>query len=116
MTPRVSVVIPVYNEGENVIPVLRRIHESIILSNEIIVVYDHQDDSTIPFLEALREEIPQIRPTLNTYGRGPSFAIRFGIDQAQSDVTVVTMSDGCVDPQQIDALARLVEQIGRAHV
>ena len=110
MRPRVSVVIPVYNEGENVIPVLRRINESITLSNEIIVVYDQPDDSTVPFLEELSKEITQIRPTLNTYGRGPSYAIRFGIDQAQSDVTVVTMSDGCDDPQQIDALARLVER------
>jgi dolichol-phosphate mannosyltransferase len=100
----------VYNEGDAVVPVLRRINESITLSNEIIVVFDQPDDSTAPVLEKLRHEIPQIRPLLNTYGRGPSYAIRFGIDNALSEVAVVTMSDGCDDPQQIDALARLVER------
>jgi len=49
-------------------------------------------------------------PTLNTYGRGPADAMRFGVDAAQAPVVVVTMADGCDDPQQIDALARLVER------
>jgi hypothetical protein len=49
-------------------------------------------------------------PTLNTYGRGPADALRYGVDQAQAPVVVVTMADGCDDPQQIDALARLVER------
>ena len=36
--------------------------------------------------------------------------MRFGIDQARAPVVVVTMADGCDDPQQIDDLARLVER------
>ena len=49
-------------------------------------------------------------PTLNTYGRGPANAIRFGIDAATAPVVVVTMADGSDDPRQIDPLARLVER------
>ena len=47
---------------------------------------------------------------VNTYGRGPANAIRFGIDAAAAPVAVVTMADGCDDPRQIDDLARLVER------
>ena len=47
---------------------------------------------------------------LNTYGRGPAQAIRYGIAHAVADVVVVTMADGCDDPMQIDQLARLVER------
>lgn len=53
---------------------------------------------------------PRVVPTVNTYGRGPARAIRFGFDSAQSDVVVVTMADGSDDPQQIDQLVRLVER------
>src|SRR5437762_1345834 len=53
---------------------------------------------------------PRVRPTLNSLGRGPARAIRFGVDQADADVVVVTMADGCDDPAQIDQLARLVER------
>jgi hypothetical protein len=47
---------------------------------------------------------------LNTYGRGPANAIRFGFDAALAPVVVVTMADGCDDPRHIDELARLVER------
>ena len=49
-------------------------------------------------------------PTLNTYGRGPAFAIRYGIDHATAPVVVVTMADGSDDPTQVDELARLIER------
>jgi hypothetical protein len=48
--------------------------------------------------------------TVNTYGPGPANAIRFGIDQVGSSVTVVTMADGSDDPRQIDQLTLLVER------
>jgi hypothetical protein len=47
---------------------------------------------------------------VNTYGRGPANAIRYGIDQASHGVVIVTMADGSDDPRQIDALARLVDR------
>jgi hypothetical protein len=47
---------------------------------------------------------------VNTYGRGPANAIRFGIDAAAAPVAVVTMADGSDDPRQIDELARLVDR------
>lgn len=110
MTPRVSIVIPVYNEGEAVIPVIERIIESVHSDSEILVVFDSDEDTTKPVIEEIAKRHPQVHPTLNTYGRGPAFAIRFGIDAATSPVAVVTMADGCDDPSQIDQLARLVER------
>src|SRR4029077_16457394 len=53
---------------------------------------------------------PRLRPVLNTLGRGPANALRFGIAQATADVVVVTMADGSDDPMQIDQLTRLVER------
>jgi len=110
MKPRLSIVIPVYNEGDAVIPVIERIMESTSLPCEILVVFDTPEDTTKPFLDELATKHPQVKPLMNTYGRGPSFAIRYGIDNAESPVVVVTMADGCDDPSQIDILAKLVER------
>ncbi len=110
MNPRTSIVIPVYNEGPNVEPILRRINEALSFSSEIIVVYDSPEDSTVPFLNELTKEFSNLRPTLNSLGLGPAFAIRAGIESARAPVVVVTMADGCDDPEQIDSLTRLVER------
>jgi glycosyltransferase involved in cell wall biosynthesis len=108
--PRVSVVVTAYEEGEAILPHLDRIFEAVELPCEVLVVVDSPDDSTMPYLEKYARSEPRLLPTVNTYGRGPARAIRFGIDAARADVVVVTMADGCDDPQQIDQLTRLVER------
>jgi glycosyltransferase involved in cell wall biosynthesis len=107
---RVSVIIPAYNEGENVVPVLERLIEALQLPAEVLVVVDDPADSTRPVVLRLAEQEPRLHCLVNTYGRGPANAIRYGIDHATTAVTVVTMADGCDDVRQIDDLVRLVER------
>ena len=108
--PRVSIVVPVYNEGDAIVSCLDRIFAGVKLPAEVLVVYDDASDTTVPYLEKYAREDPRVVPTLNTYGRGPARAIRFGIDQARAPVTVVTMADGSDDAEQIDDLCKLVER------
>jgi glycosyltransferase involved in cell wall biosynthesis len=106
----VSVVIPVYQEGEAVIACLERIGRDVLLPAEFLVVHDFPEDTTVPYARQAAARDPRVRTVLNTYGRGPANAIRFGIDEAAAPVVVVTMADGSDDPRQIDELARLVER------
>jgi glycosyltransferase involved in cell wall biosynthesis len=108
--PQVSIVIPVYNEGESIQAALGRILREVMLPSEVLVVYDMPEDSTVPYAQEVAARDPRVRPVLNTYGRGPANAIRFGIDAAQAPIAVVTMADGSDDPRQIDELARLVDR------
>jgi dolichol-phosphate mannosyltransferase len=108
--PRVSVIVPAYNEGAHITPVLDRIFESVRLRCEVLVVVDSAADDTVPVVTAYAEKEPRLRCVVNTYGRGPANAIRFGIAAAAAPVAVVTMADGCDDPRQIDDLARLVDR------
>jgi glycosyltransferase involved in cell wall biosynthesis len=110
MRPRVSVVITAYNEGDAIVDCLDRVFEAVKLPCEVLVVYDSPDDTTAPYVEKYARAEPRLIPHLNTCGRGPARAIRSGIDAATADTVVVTMADGCDDPQQIDQLARLVER------
>jgi glycosyltransferase involved in cell wall biosynthesis len=110
VTSRVSIVIPAYNEAGAIVPVLDRVFESVGLPCEVLVVVDSDDDPTMPFLREYAAVEPRLRPTVNTYGRGPANAIRYGLEHVASPVAVVTMADGSDDPKQIDELTRLVER------
>jgi dolichol-phosphate mannosyltransferase len=108
--PRVSVVVPAYNESEQIRPVLDRVFEAVRLPCEVLVVVDTPDDTTVAVVDEYSLKEPRLRCLVNTYGRGPANAIRFGIAAAAAPVAVVTMADGCDDPRQIDDLARLVDR------
>jgi dolichol-phosphate mannosyltransferase len=108
--PRVSIVVPAYNEGEAVVPVLDRLFEAVTLPCEVLVVVDSEDDSTIPVVEERAAGEPRLRAVVQSYGKGPANAIRYGFHAARAPVVVVTMADGCDDPRQIDDLTRLVER------
>jgi glycosyltransferase involved in cell wall biosynthesis len=103
-------VIPAHSEGDEIVPVLDRLFESVTLDCEVLVVVDFPEDTTVPVVEKYAMAEPRLRPVVQTYGRGPANAIRFGVDAAASPVVVVTMADGCDDPRQIDDLTRLVER------
>lgn len=110
MTPRISVVVPVYNEGAEINAFLDRVFESVSMPFEVLAVYDHPDDTTVPHLEAFAAKDPRLVPTLNSYGPGPAAALKFGLDHAEAPIIVVTMADGSDDPKQIEPLAFLVER------
>jgi dolichol-phosphate mannosyltransferase len=108
--PRVSVVIPAYQEGSGIEEVIDRLLEAIEIPAEVVIVVDEPDDSTIPYVEKYARIDDRVRAVVNDIHPGPAQAIRFGITHASAPVVVVTMADGCDDPQQIDNLVRLVER------
>jgi dolichol-phosphate mannosyltransferase len=109
-TPRATIVIPAYNEGDAIVPGLARIEEAVTLDHELLVVVDTPEDPTIPAVVTFARAHPNVKAIVNSYGRGPAHAMRYGIDQARAATTVITMADGCDDPRQIDDLIRLVER------
>ena len=109
-TLRISVVVPVYNEGEAIVAFLDRLFDSVTLPCEVLTVYDSLSDITVPYLEKYARDEPRLLPTHNEYGPGPAWALRYGLDHARAGVIVVTMADGSDDPQQVERLALLVER------
>ncbi|MFG6445045.1 glycosyltransferase [Microbacterium sp. P06] len=109
-TPRVSIVVPAYNEGDDILPFLAKVVTTVKHDFELLVVVDTPDDSTVAAVETVAREDPRIRTVVNTHGRGPAQAIRYGFDVARARTVVVTMADGSDDPRQIDPLTELVER------
>lgn len=106
----VSVVIPAYREEEGIQRVLDRLLDAITIDVEVLVVVDDEADPTVAAVAEHVGHDSRVRTLVNTYGRGPANAIRFGIDAALKPVVVVTMADGSDDPRLIDPLVRLVER------
>ena len=106
--PQLSVVIPVYNEPENLPLALAALTKNIPVPHEILVVYDFEGDSTVPVLRRLAGEYPQLAAVLNDVCRGPSGALRAGFARARGSAVLVTMADLCDDVAQIPHLLELL--------
>lgn len=105
----VSIVVPVRNEHDNIGPCLARLDAALHdTTHEILVVYDHPDDTTLPAIERIAPRPGALRLVRNTLGPSPSFAIRAGIAAATGDVVVITMADLSDPPEAILAMARAV--------
>ncbi len=108
--PALSVVVPVYNEGENVVPTLRGLVEKThVRPLEVLVVHDFDEDTTVAVVRRLQAELPELRLHHNTLGRGVLNAMKSGLRAARAPFVLITMGDASDDPADIDpmyALAR----------
>jgi glycosyltransferase involved in cell wall biosynthesis len=107
-TPALSIVIPVYNEGENVVPTLRGVVERTRSRPlEVLIVHDFDEDTTVPVVKRLQAEMPELRLHRNTLGRGVLNAMKSGLRAARAQYVLVTMGDGSDDPDDIDRMYEL---------
>ncbi len=103
--PLLSIVVPVYNEAENITPVLRNLVGAVKTAPyEVLIVYDFDADTTVPVVQRLVPEMPQLRLERNELGRGVLNAIRTGFQVARAPFVLVTMADGSDEPEAIDPM------------
>ena len=114
-TPQVSIIIPTYNESQNILKILKSIGESIPkkIPIETIVVDDNSPDGTGNIVEEYVENVKEFaNNTINVIHRkakdGLSSAILSGIQQATGETIVVMDSDlshpASIIPKLLDAL------------
>ena len=108
MENSVTVVIPSYNEGWNIVKTIHNLLHSYNDSIDVIVVVDFESDSTVNFFNDIKEIPRTYKILIQSYGAGPANAIRFGIDHAKTECVVVMMADGSDDVRAISELSSLV--------
>jgi dolichol-phosphate mannosyltransferase len=106
-TPELAIVLPVYNEGASVEPVLRSLAAGVRTPHEIVVVYDFDADTTVPVVARLAAEIPGLRGLRNDLGRGVLNAMKAGIAGTTAPYVLVSMADGSDEPEVVDAMVAL---------
>ena len=102
--PDLSIVVPVYNEGEAVEPVLRGLSAGVQTPHELVVVYDFDGDSTVPVIQRLATEIPGLRGLRNDLGRGVLNAMKAGIAGTSAPYILISMADGSDEPHVVDRM------------
>ncbi len=108
----VDLVMPVYNEGANVGRALEEIYAKVPLSKRVLIVYDFDEDNTVPVVRALASQYPGVELVKNTIGKGVLNAVRAGVAAASAEVVVITMADLSDDVAVIPKMVALIRDNG----
>ncbi|MGO4221370.1 glycosyltransferase family 2 protein [Lysobacter sp. TAF61] len=105
-TPQLSVVVPVFNERDNVAPLVHEITAALRGKADFEIVYidDHSRDDTLQVLQALKAEVPELRVIQHVTQSGQSTAVRNGVKAARGEWIATLDGDGQNDPADIPRL------------
>lgn len=110
--PLLSVVIPVYNERNYILEIIRRVQE-VPLAKEIIVVDDASVDGTRDLLVAL--DNPGVKVIMHERNQGKGAALRTGFGYVSGEIVVIQDADLEYDPQEYFRLIKPIQD-GKADV
>lgn len=114
--PTFSIIIPVFNEAENIRPLIESILE--IVGNhpeflEIILVDDGSTDATVPVINKFRRSDGRIRLARHHRNHGLGAAIRTGLEASKGDLVLYTDADL---PFDFRLIPKLISQADQATV
>jgi glycosyltransferase involved in cell wall biosynthesis len=99
----VDIVIPVYNEGENILRVLRAFRTEVKTPAQILICYDHTDDTTLDTLRISGLMDKHIIFVKNRF-KGAHGAVRSGFLESKADSVITYMADDDYNAGLIDKL------------
>ena len=104
--PQISVVVPVFNEQDNVAPLIHEIVAALrgVVPFEIVYIDDHSRDNTLATLRDLKGQVPELRVLHHVSQSGQSTAIRTGVKAARGEWIATLDGDGQNDPADIPKL------------
>jgi glycosyltransferase involved in cell wall biosynthesis len=111
--PQISIVLPAYNECENIPIVVGRVLEkmsTLVDSFEVVLVDDGSRDATREAaMELVEEHYPTVRLTVHDVNRGYGAAIRTGFAHARGDLVFYTDSDNQFDVGDLEHFLPLMD-------
>lgn len=109
---KLSIVIPVYNEINTLLEVLRNV-KAVPMEKEIIIIDDGSTDGTREILKDIKED--NVKIILNEKNRGKGFSIRRGFECITGDIVVIQDADLEYYPDEIPFLVQKIIE-GKADV
>jgi glycosyltransferase involved in cell wall biosynthesis len=109
MKPKLSVVVCVYNEEQNILPLLEKINNAITgIEYEIVIVDDGSTDATLSILKQQQNKRLRVVEFRRNYGQ--SAAIAAGIEYAEGEWIATMDGDLQNDPQDIPLMLKQAEE------
>ena len=110
--PDVSIVVPIYNEFDNLPDLVERIHAAMAiqpLGFELIAVDDGSSDGSAARLRELAQDRPWLRAVCLVRNYGQSAALQAGFDRVRGRYVVTLDADLQNEPQDIPLLLQRLE-------
>jgi len=110
---KLSVVIPIFNEEENITPLYRELKtvlEGMRAKYEVIFVDDGSDDGSNKVLQKLAKDDKGIKVIQFRKNFGQTAALAAGVEHARGEIIVTMDGDGQNDPRDIPRLLEKLEQ------
>jgi glycosyltransferase involved in cell wall biosynthesis len=108
----ISVVIPAYNEQDNITPLIEKADEVLkkrFFNYEIIVVNDGSQDNTLTILKKLAPRYPKLKIISHAQNRGYGAAVISGLKSAQYELIFFTDGDNQFNIEEIGKLLPHIE-------
>ena len=106
---KLDIVIPVYNEDENIVSLIKKLDEEIACNFRILICYDSESDKTLKHVKnknIIKKEIVFIKNP----SQGPNSAIIEGIRSSTAEIILIYMADDFENIKLINRMVNLIEE------
>ena len=106
---KLDIIIPVYNEDENIVSLIKKLDDEIVCNFRILICYDSETDRTLKYLKnknIINKEILFIKNP----NQGPNSAIVEGINFSNAEIILVYMADDFENVKLINSMTNLIDK------
>lgn len=90
---QIQILVPVYNEGENVLELYQGLKQDGVPYDSLNFVYDMDEDTTLPFIQRMREGDERVAALKNEIGPGVVNALQYAFSRSANGPVIVLMGD-----------------------
>ena len=106
---KLDIIIPVYNEDENIVQLLKTLEDEVVCNFRVLICYDSESDKTLKYVKnrnVINKEILLIRNPK----QGPNSAIIEGIKSSIAEIILIYMADDFENIKLINKMIDLIER------
>ena len=106
---KLDIIIPVYNEDENIVRLLKALEDEIVCNFRVLFCYDSESDKTLKYIKnknIINKEILLIKNPK----QGPNSAIIAGINSSKAEIILIYMADDFNNIKLINNMINLIER------
>jgi glycosyltransferase involved in cell wall biosynthesis len=108
MTPELDIVIPVYNEGRNIVAVLAGLSRAVATPARVLICYDQEEDDTLPAIRAAPQAYAGLPVELvRNRARGAHAAVMSGFARSTAPFVLMFPADDHVNAVMLDRMVAL---------
>jgi glycosyltransferase involved in cell wall biosynthesis len=107
---KLTILLPVRNEGLNLKIMLQILRAVVEESHEVLVVVDNAEDKSIPVVEKIQPDYPELKWVLNTKGPGVVNALRAGVEAAEGEAVLIFAADEVGPVLAVEDMMALLRQ------